>query len=275
VTSFYPLQFVTERIAGDAVTIHNLTKPGAEPHDLELSAKAVGNVARADAVVYLRGFQSAVDDAVDSQADDRSLDVSHPARLDLQADEHDEESPSGPHAHGGRAPDPHFWLDPERYADVADAIAVRLTQVDPQHAQDYRARVKVFTDRLAALDDEFAAGLRSCRSRELVTSHAAFGYLAEAYDLHQEGITGIDPEAEPSPTALARIAAFVNDEGVRTIFAETLASREVAETLARETGAQLAVLDPIEGITDESAGPDYFAVMRADLAALRRALVCA
>ena len=106
-----------------------------------------------------------------------------------------------------------------------------------------------------------------------MTSHAAFGYLADAYDLHQEGITGLSPEAEPSPAALARIARFVEDEGVRTIYAETLVSRD-ADTLARETGARVAVLDPIEGLTDESAGDDYFEVMRANLSTLRAGQEC-
>jgi zinc transport system substrate-binding protein len=277
VAAFYPLQYAVEQIGGGDVAVTGLTKPGVEPHDLELSARAVAGVAGADALVYLRGFQSAVDDAVDTQANDGVLDVSKAARLHLAAapDEHAGESAAEHEEHADEgAGDPHFWLDPKRYADVADAIAEHLSSQDSAHAADYQARARNFTARLAALDAEFAAGLRHCQSRELVTSHAAFGYLAEAYDLHQVGITGLTPESEPSPAALARIASFVRDEGVRTIYAETLVSREVAETLARETGAKLAVLDPIEGLTDQSAGDDYFQVMRANLKTLQAGQGC-
>lgn len=273
VAAFYPLQYAVEQIGGDHVKVTGLTKPGVEPHDIELTARAVARVATADAVVYLRGFQNAVDEAVDSQAKGRGFDVSASAHLDLAAvpDAHEGQSPGQPPS---RASDPHFWLDPQRYAAVADAIAAHLSSIDPTNAADYQSRAKAFTARLSSLDAEFAAGLKDCRSRDLVTGHAAFGYLAEAYGLHQVGISGLTPESEPSPSALARIAATVKDEGVRTIYAETLVSREVAETLARETGARLAVLDPLEGLTDESAGHDYFAVMRANLQTLRAGQEC-
>jgi zinc transport system substrate-binding protein len=275
VAAFYPLQYAVEQIGGDQVKVTGLTKPGVEPHDIELTARAVARVATADAVVYLRGFQNAVDEAVDSQAKGRGFDVTAPAHLDLAAvpDGHEDQSP-GQRPSGASASDPHFWLDPQRYAAVADAIAARLSRIDPANAADYQSRAKAFTARLSSLDAEFAAGLKDCRSRDLVTGHAAFGYLAEAYGLHQVGISGLTPESEPSPSALARIASTVKDEGVRTIYAETLVSREVAETLARETGARLAVLDPLEGLTDESAGHDYFAVMRANLQTLRAGQEC-
>ncbi len=283
--AFYALEYAVERIGGDDVQVTALTKPGVEPHDVELSARKVASVALADLVVHFKGFQPAVDEAVDSQARGRVLDVTAAARPlagvahgheDESAAEHEEhaEEEHAEEEHAEEAVDPHFWLDPQRYADVAEAIGGDLARIDPAHAQAYRDRTSALTDELAALDREFSAGLAQCRSRELVTSHTAFGYLAAAYDLHQEGITGLAPEAEPSPAALARIAAFVKDEGVRTIYAETLVSRDVADTLARETGARVAVLDPIEGLTDESAGADYFEVMRANLATLRTGQEC-
>lgn len=283
--AFYALEFAAERIGGPDVEVTGLTKPGVEPHDVELSARKVASVALADVVVYLKGFQPAVDEAVAGQARGRTLDVTAAARplaATLHGHEGESQSEHAGHAaeeqaqegHDDQAVDPHFWLDPERYADVADAIAAQLALADPAHEDGYRARAAAFTAELGALDRELAAGLAHCRSRELVTSHTAFGYLADAYDLHQEGITGLSPEAEPSPAALARIARFVEDEGVRTIYAETLVSRDVADTLGRETGARVAVLDPIEGLTDESAGDDYTEVMRANLSTLRTGQEC-
>jgi zinc transport system substrate-binding protein len=285
---FYALEYATSRIGGDRVDVTGLTKPGVEPHDVELSARKVASVALADVVVYERGFQSAVDDAVDHQARGQVLDVSHAARL-VPGAEHDhageaagshtDDHPTGETSgsqgdHAGEALDPHFWLDPQRYADAGRAIGAALEKADPTHAAEYRQRTTAFTGELTALDHEFAAGLKTCRNRDLVTGHAAFGYLAARYDFHQEGITGLSPEAEPSPAALAGIAHFVKDEGVTTIYAETLVSPAVADTLARETGATVKVLDPLEGLTDESAGRNYFDVMRANLATLRAGQGC-
>lgn len=253
VTSFYPLQFITERIGGDAVTVRNLTKPGAEPHDLELTPHDVAELADADLVVYLSGFQPAVDTAVAEQAN-TSYDVAGAADLD--------------------AKDPHFWLDPIRLADVARTLADRLAKLSPEHADDFRRNALILRNDLVALDTDFSAGLADCASTDLVTSHAAFGYLAQRYGLTQRGITGLHPEDEPSPGALAEIADFVRAHHVGTIYSETLVSPAVAKTLARETGARTAVLDPIEGLDDASAGADYLEVMRANLATLREGQVC-
>src|SRR5215210_3620282 len=253
VTSFYPLQFVTERIASDAVAVRNLTKPGAEPHDLELTPHDVAELADADLVVYLSGFQPAVDTAVAEQAS-TSYDVAGAAKL--------------------HANDPHFWLDPIRLADVAGALADRLAKLSPAHGDDFRRNARILRNDLVALDTDFSAGLANCASTDLVTSHAAFGYLAERYGLTQRGITGLHPEDEPSPGALAGIADFVRARHVQTIYSEPLVSPAVAKTLARETGARAAVLDPIEGLDDASAGADYIAVMRANLATLREGQPC-
>ena len=250
-TSFYPLQFVSERIAGDAVTVHNLTKPGAEPHDLELTPRDVAELADADLVVYLSGFQPAVDTAVAEQAS-TSYDVAGAADL--------------------AAKDPHFWLDPVRLADVAGTLADRLAQLSPDDAADFRRNASTLRTDLMELDADYSTGLAHCASTDLVTSHAAFGYLAKRYGLTQRGITGLRPEDEPSPGALAEIADFVTAHDVGTIYSETLVSPAVAKTLARETGVRTAVLDPIEGLDDASA--DYLAVMRSNLATLREGQLC-
>ena len=271
--AFYPLEYAVSRVGGDHVDVTSLTKPGAEPHDVELTPRQVGSVAGADLVVYEKHFQPAVDDAVQGQAKDHAFDVSPAARLTLVATEDD-------HAHAGEsaaehedhaaegAPDPHFWLDPLRYADVGDAIAAELGRRDPAHATAYSTNAQVFRAELTALHEEFTAGLARCAVRDLVTSHAAFGYLAEAYGLTQESITGLTPDAEPNPAAMAALTTHIRDSGATTVYAETLVSTAVARTLARETGARLAVLDPLEGITSASAGRDYPSVMRANLATL-------
>ncbi|KQZ87509.1 ABC transporter substrate-binding protein [Phycicoccus sp. Root563] len=276
--AFYPLEYAVSQIGGDHVDVQALTKPGAEPHDLELNPKQVGEVAQADLVVYEKGFQPAVDDAVKSEAKGTGFDVSPAARLDLAATEegHDHagetEQQHSDHATGAK--DPHFWLDPMRYADVGDAIAAELGRRDPANAAAYTANATAFRAQLTTLDGEFRTGLRSCRIKDLVTSHAAFGYLSKAYGLTQESITGLTPDSEPSPAALADLTRHIRESGATTVYAETLVSEDVAKTLARETGATLAVLDPIEGITTKSAAQDYPGVMRANLATLKAGQEC-
>ena len=261
VTAFYPLQFISERIGGDAVTVTNLTKPGTEPHDLELSPRQVGDISDAKLVIYLKGFQPEVDKAVEQEAHDRAFDVSTVAPL----------QPLSARADNG-ALDPHVWLDPSRLATIADRLAARLGEADATHAADYTARARTLRSELDTLDAEYAEALATCRRREIVTSHSAFNYLATRYHLTQVGITGIEPESEPSAQRLADAAAEARRTGATTIFFETLVSPKVADTIAREVGAKTAGLDPLEGLTQP--GGDYLSVMRTNLTALTAALGC-
>ncbi|HEX4816860.1 MAG TPA: metal ABC transporter substrate-binding protein [Nonomuraea sp.] len=256
--SIYPLEWVTEQVAGDRVRVEGLTPPGAEPHDLELGTRQVASLSEADLIVYLDGFQPALDDAIVQEASDSALDVSSAARLLPLAG----------------TLDPHFWLDPLRLADVAEAIAGRLAKVDPNGTARYRAGAAQTRRTLEALDAELAEGLAGCAGTELVTSHEAFGYLADRYGMSQVGISGLSPDAEPAPRQVAEVSDLVRTNGVRTIYYETLVSPDVARTIARETGASTAVLDPIEGLTDTSRGEDYLAVMRSNLATLQEGQPC-
>jgi zinc transport system substrate-binding protein len=223
---------------------------------VELNPRQVADVADAGLAVYLHGFQPAVDAAVKQEAKGRAFDVSSVVPLlDL-----------------GDGKDPHVWLDPVRFATIADRLGARMAEADPAHAAEYAARAATLHGQLDELNTAYADGLKDCRRRELVTSHGAFHYLADRYRLTQIGITGISPEAEPSPRRLAAAAKEARAHGATTIFFETLVSPKVADTIAREVGARTAVLDPLEGIS----GPgDYFSVMRDNLAALTTALGCA
>ncbi|MFG1678145.1 metal ABC transporter substrate-binding protein [Micromonospora sp. NPDC049282] len=271
VAAFYPLQFLAERIGGDRVAVSNLTRPGAEPHDLELNPRQVGQVVDAELIVYLTGFQPAVDEAVEQNGGDRAFDVAGVAPLlDAAAGGHEHEGEAG-HEEGSGGRDPHLWLDPTRLATVGDRLAERLGRADPDHAADYTTRAGALRAELTKLDAEYAEGLRTCQRREIVTSHTAFGYLAEHYELEQIGLTGLTPESEPAPQRLAEVAKEAREHRAGTIFFETLVSPKVAETIARTVGARTAVLDPIEG---PPAQGDYLTAMRANLQTLRTALDC-
>jgi zinc transport system substrate-binding protein len=286
--SFYPLQYVAQQIGGDLVTVDNLTPPAAEPHDLELSPAQVREVGTADLVVYLSGFQNAVDEAIDARAPEHVVDAADAAELvehaeageEEHAEEGDEhagetEAEHAEHAEEGAA-DPHFWLDPSRLAAVGQAVADELAATDPEHADEYAAGALRLGQRLDELDQEFADGLAACQGAALVTSHAAFGYLADRYALEQVGISGLDPEAEPSPARLREIGDLVKERGIKTLYSETLVSPKVTETLASDLGVSTAVLDPLEGLSEEAtaAGEDYVSVMQGNLAELEEGLVC-
>jgi zinc transport system substrate-binding protein len=244
VAAFYPLAFAAERLApGEDVA--TLTPAGVEPHDLELTPRDVERLRDAKLVLYVGGgFMPALEDAVSDQ--ENAVDL-------LDGADH-----SG---------DPHVWLAPLRYARMVERIAGELG--DPE------AATALVAD-LEELDAEFRAALAACEQRQIVTSHAAFGHLAAAYDLEQIALTGIAPEAEPSARALEKLIDEVESAGATTVFVETLVSSDLAETIARETGAKTAVLNPLEGLTEDEAeaGADYFSVMRENLAALREALGC-
>ncbi|WP_240720197.1 metal ABC transporter substrate-binding protein [Pseudarthrobacter sp. NamB4] len=289
--SFYPLQYVTQQVGGNLVSVESLTPPGTEPHDLELSPASVAALESATAVVYLSGFQPAVDEAIKQASPARVLDVSEEATLPAghSEEEHAAETHTdGPateeahadetgdtHGHAGEesAQDLHFWLDPERLAHTAHAVAEELGKADPANAAAYEANAETLSGKLTTLDEDFKKGLATCETRTIVVSHEAYGYLANKYDLKQAGISGLAPDTEPSPARLAEIGQVVKDEGVTTIFTETLVNPKVAETLAADLHVKTAVLDPLEGLTDESS--DYEKVMRANLEALRTALNCA
>jgi zinc transport system substrate-binding protein len=268
VASFYPLAEAAQQVGGDLISVENLTPPGVEPHDLELAPDDIEAIATADVIVYLGGgFQPAVEDAVSQAEDAVTVDA-------LEAVDTNEAPPS--EAEEGLTVDPHVWLDPARYEEVVRTVADALSESDPANESTYDANADAYIAKIAALDDDFRAGLADCQRTTIVTSHEAFAYLAESYGLTEVGITGLSPEAEPSAQRLAELKDLVEKEGITTIFAEELVSPKVAETLADEAGITVEVLDPLESLTDEqvAAGEDYVSVMRENLAILRGALDC-
>ncbi|NTW42422.1 MAG: zinc ABC transporter substrate-binding protein [Cellulomonadaceae bacterium] len=269
--SFYPLQLVAERVGGEHVNVGSLTPPGAEPHDVELSPAQVSEVGAADLVVYLSGFQAAVDDAVTEAAPSATLDAADVVTLREGAEggeEHADEAED--EAHGTL--DPHFWLDPSLMPGLVQAVADELSTLDPGAADDFQANADTLAQEFEDLDAQYASTLATCTQRTFVTAHEAFGYLAARYDLQQVGISGLDPESEPSPARLAEVSQVIEDAGVTTVFFETLVSPKVAQTLAADLGIEAAVLDPIEGVTDDTS--DYFSIAQANLEALSVASSC-
>lgn len=266
VAAFYPVQEAAEKVGGDLVDVTNLTAPGVEPHDLELSPGQVEAIATADVVLYLGdGFQPAVQDA---------LGDAEGVTVDLLAGLPTVEPPSG--SEEGLIVDPHVWLDPVIYGQMIDEVRAALARAAPDDASTFQTNADAFTQEISRLADDYRTGLASCDRTLIVTNHAAFGYLAAEYGLTQEAISGLAPDAEPSAQRLAQMQQLVEQQRVTTIFTEDLVSPKVAQTLAEEAGVQTAVLHTLEGLTDEevATGDDYGSQMQENLSTLRTALGC-
>lgn len=282
VAAFYPVAEAAERVGGDGIEVVNLTPAGTEPHDLELTPDQVDKLEDADLVVYLgNGFQPAVEAAAERREGPtldllERLEVASGATEALEAEEHGEDEAAGEEEHAGEEIDPHFWLNPVRLSEAADAIRIELDLLAPAESAGFASNLKAYQEQLENLDEEFESTLSNCARKEIVTSHAAFFYLADRYGLTQKPIAGLSPEAEPDAQRIADLTTLIGDKGITTVFYETLVSPDVAQTLAREAEVEAAVLDPIEGLSeaDEGAGKDYSDVMRRNLAALQSALGC-
>ncbi|MGW2044571.1 metal ABC transporter substrate-binding protein [Streptomyces sp. NPDC001858] len=274
VASFYPMAYLAEQIGGDHVHVTSLTQPGQEPHDLEISAKQTAALQESDAVLYLKNLQPSVDDAVAQSEIKTKIDAASLTTLEkhgnevgghaAEHDDHENEELAGL--------DPHIWLDPVRYAEVAAGVGKAFEKADPDHTADYKTNTAALVKKLGELNTKFETGLANTRTKVFVTTHAAFGYLAERYGLTEEAINGLDPESEPSAARVKELEKMAKADGVTTVFYETLVSDKTAKTIASDANLKTDVLDPIEGITEKSRGKDYFAVQEANLKALQTAL---
>ena len=306
-TSFYPIQYLAEAIGGKLVKVSTVTPSNVEPHDFELSGKETAELGKADIIAYVPGFQPSLDKAVKEVSSGPTVvDLSKPANLvhhegveEEHEHEHGEEASDGAsatasaaataqaseaehdehghdeHAEGGEGHDgdldPHFWLDPDRMIKVAEALEASFAKIDPANANDYKAGLDKLKTALTGVDNQYKQGFTSCQHKTFITSHAAFGYMAERYGLTQASISGIDPETEPSPAEMANIKSVVEKTGVKTIFTEELVSDAPAKAIAAETGAETSVLSPLESKPERG---DYTDAMTTNLERLKSAMVC-
>lgn len=267
VASYYPLYEFASQVGGGAVQVTNMTPPGTEPHEYEPSPKALAEAQQAAMFVYNGGAMEPWVNGFLSDYQGTVVTASEHIGLRIAADDN-----SSSH----QANDPHFWLDPVLAQQIVGNVRDGLIKADPAHAADYRARAAAYTVELQRLDNDFKQGLASCATRTIVTSHAAFGYLAARYNLQVMPIAGLTPDAEPSAAKLAELTQLMRTEGIHYVFFERLVSPRLADTIATETGARTLVFDPIEGLSsnDQAKGKGYVSIQRENLANLRTALAC-
>ncbi len=267
VASFYPLYYFAKQIAGSRAEIINVTPAGAEPHDYEPSVGDIAQIEKSDLLILNGGGLEIWADKISSMLKKKKI-VVVDAAGDLITQEIEQE--------GTVVKDPHVWLDPVLAQKEVAKILQGLSTVDPVNKSLYEANTQQLTQKLQVLDQAFSAGLKNCQQKNIVTSHAAFGYVASRYNLKQVPISGISPDSEPTPKQLAGVAQFAKSHQVSYIFFETLVSPKLAQTLAQEVGAKTLVFDPLEGLTkeEENRGVDYFSIQNENLMNLKTALQC-
>lgn len=254
--SFYPLYFFSSQIGGDKSTVHNITPAGAEPHDYDPSTQDIANIEKGNMLVLNGGVEAWGDKIKDNL---KGTNV----KVVVAGD-------------GETMKDPHVWLNPDLARQEVEKITEGYIAIDPTNANYYKNNQSNLDKKLDELDAKYKAGLVNCQSRDIITSHAAFAYLAQRYGLSQVAISGLSPDEEPSSQQLAGVASFAKKNNVKYIFFESLVSPKLSETIANEVGARTMVLDPIEGISDDDIkqGKNYFTVMEDNLKNLQTALLC-
>ena len=267
VASFYPLYFIAERVAGRYNDVVDLTPPGVEPHEYELTVRQVAEIDNARVGFYEHGVAPSIDQAMDNDSPDHALDVTSVVPLAAPV------AGSGVE-HTSDDKDPHFWQDPTLMAEATRAFASTMAEADPAHAAYYRAQGRRLVRDLGRVDAAYRRTLANCRVDTIVVSHDAFEYLARRYGVDVVPIAGLEPDAEPSLQRLHDLADLIRDRGVTTVFFETLASPDLAESLAGDVGARSAVLDPIEGLSSDDPDATYLTLMRQNLSALAKAGDC-
>jgi len=267
VASFYPLYFIAERVAGRYNDVIDLTPKGVEPHEYELTVRQVAEIDLARVGFYEHGVAPSIDQAMANDSPAHVLDVASVVDLAGPVTGSGVESTSDDK-------DPHFWQDPTLMAEATRAFADTMAGADPAHASYYRNQGARLVHDLNRLDAAYSRTLASCRIRTVVVSHDAFEYLARRYQVDVVPIAGLEPDAEPSLQRLHDLSNLIRDRGVTTVFFETLASPDLARSLAGDVGIESAVLDPIEGLTSTDPHATYLTLMRQNLAALAKAGEC-
>jgi zinc transport system substrate-binding protein len=287
VASFYPMYDFALKIGGEQINLKNLVPGGAEPHSWEPEAADLISLEQADVFIYNgAGMEHWVEPVLAALQNKELIVVETTAELDLIAG-HDHESDDSDHKEGSDADqagevdeheneefDPHVWLDPMLAKQQMNSIKEALIKADPDNTEYYKDNYDRTAVQLDELDREYHEALANVTGRDIIVAHAAYGYLAEAYDLNQIAISGLSPEQEPDPARMAEIIEFAEKSNIKVIFFEELVSPKVAETIAEATGAETAVLSPLGGLTEQqlAQGEDYFTVMRRNLEALKSAL---
>lgn len=273
VTTFYPVYEFTKQVTGDEANVELLVKAGTEVHGYEPSAKDIARIQEADAFVYENENMETWVHDVEGSIDTEKVNVisATDGMLLLPGSEEGEDHDHSEEGHSHDY-DPHVWLSPERALTLVENIRDSLVAKYPEKKDAFETNAAAYIEKLDALDAKYSETLSAAKQKYFVTQHTAFAYLALDYGLKQVSITGVAADEDPTPSRLAELTEYINKYGIKYIYFEENASKSVAETLAKETGVQLDVLNPLESLTDEDMknGKDYISVMEDNLTALEK-----
>jgi zinc transport system substrate-binding protein len=175
-----------------------------------------------------------------------------------------------PRLPGAEGDNPHFWVSISDAIVQVENIGNALEKLLPERADELKANTEAYINKLEAEKTKMHEALDGLENRNIVTFHEAFPYFAEEFDLNIVGVIEREPGSEPSARELADTVDIINELGVKALFAEPQYPAGAAETIARETGAEVYVLDPaVTGPMDKDA---YLNIMDKNLTVLKEAL---
>jgi zinc transport system substrate-binding protein len=268
VASILPLMEFARAVAGENAEVSLLLPPGAGVHTWQPRASDIIRMSKADLFVHVGGgLEPWVEDFLGSVSNKRLRVLAVADFLPLEKEKHA----------GGEAVDPHVWLDFGNDLTIIEHLARTLGEIDAGHADAYRDLAAVYNEKLGELDRQYAQGLESCSNRVLLLAgHEAFGYLARRYHLEQVSLTGLSPDAEPTPSAVVFLVETARKRRVGAVFREARESPRLAELLAREIPAKIFVLNPGENLSRQewTSGTTFLDLMRENLVNLRKGLGC-
>lgn len=264
-TSFYIMNDFASKIGGDRINLINLVPSGMEPHDFEPKTRDITRLKAANVFIYNgAGMEGWVDKVVQSAENKNLIVVEASKGIKLL----------GANDSNKNQNDPYVWLNPQNAILQLSAIKDAFVKADPKNKTYYEQNFETYKTKFNELDNEYKTEVGSFKKKDIVVAHAAFGYLCDAYGLKQVAIEGLNAESEPTAARMAEISKFAKDNNVKVIFFEELVSPKVAETIAKESGAQTDMLNPVEGLSedDKSKGKEYVTIMKDNLEALKKAL---
>ena len=265
VASFDAMKEITQAIGGNKVDVTTIIPEGIEPHDYELKTSDVQKLQEAKLFVYNGlGMEAWADKAIQTASADNLMSVAlaeHVQPIELTDPEEIEE-------HG--AYDPHAWLGLTSAKEEASAVKDALIKISPEDKEYFEKNYMAFADEIDKMQEEYMKKVANATRKEIVTGHAAFGYLCRDLGISQESVEDVFASGEPSAQKLAELTDFCKAHNVKVIFTEDLVSPAVSETLAKEAGAKAEAIHTIESAED---GMTYLARMKDNLNKIAAALM--
>lgn len=273
--STYTLYEVAHAVAGESLEIHPVIPPGSDAHMFAPNPKQVADIGQSALFIYNgAGFETWAESLKNTLPNTTGvLDMSKHVKL-MKNEHHDEDEETDDHDHGGV--DPHYWLDIDNMIMMTKTIEAELSRLFPENKTAYKTASLNYIGRLQKLKEDYAAGLKECKSRTLVSNHSAFGYLAHSNNFESVAVIGLSSDEQPSAKVIAQVIALVKEHRIKTIFFEEFINDNVAQTIAHESGAQALSLQPLENISEDElkSHQTYESIMRENLAKLTQAMEC-